>query len=124
MKRLIEIKHDPFDIVKRIKQIDKTFKVYYQILTGDYLLYRKSGLKNVFELNLGQSLDALAVAFILKSRRENIDLILDEIDENNHQLKQNAISSSFERGRAMIKELISFADKKSCDIDFSKENIL
>lgn len=124
MKRLIEIKHDPFDIVKRIKQIDKTFKVYYQQLTGDYLLYRKSGLKNVFELNLGQSLDALAVAFILKSRRENIDLILDEIDENNHQLKQNAISSSFERGRAMLKELISFADKKSCDIDFSKENIL
>lgn len=124
MKRLIEIKHDPFDIVKRIKQIDKTFKVYYQLLTGDYLLYRKSGLKNVFELNLGQSLDALAVAFILKSRRENIDLILDEIDENNHQLKQNAISSSFERGRAMLKELISFADKKSCDIDFSKENIL
>lgn len=124
MKRLIEIKHDPFDIVKRIKQIDKTFKVYYQLLTGDYLLYRKSGLKNVFELNLGQSLDALAIAFILKSRRENIDLILDEIDENNHQLKQNAISSSFERGRAMLKELISFADKKSCDIDFSKENIL
>lgn len=124
MKRLIEIKHDPFDIVKRIKQIDKNFKVYYKLLTGDYLLYRKCGLKNVFELNLGQSLDALAIAFILKSRRENIDLILEEIDKQNEQLKTSVISSSFERGRAMLKELISFADKKSSDIDFSKENIL
>ncbi len=124
MKKLIEIKHDPFDVVKRIKQIDKHFKVYYHSLTGDYLLYRRSGLRNVFELNLGQSLDALAIAFILKSRRENLDSILDEMDRQNEALKLGAYQSSFERGKAMLKELISYADKKSSDIDFSKENIL
>lgn len=124
MKRLIEIKRDAFDITKRIKQIDKKFKVYYEISSGDYLLYRKCGLKSVLELNLGQSLDALTIAFILKSRRENFDLILAEMDRQNEQLKTSAISSSFERGRAMLKELISYADKKSSDIDFSKENIL
>lgn len=84
------IEHDLFDIVKRIKSIDSKYYVVFNQTRKKFEVHYKRS-KNTYELTLPyDTLDARAVAFVLKTRVQNQKAVLEEIEKSNEKLeKQN-----------------------------------
>lgn len=84
------IKNDIFNISNRIKAIDKKYYVVYNLTRKKFEIHYKRA-KNTYELTVPyDSLDARAVAFVLKTRVQNQKAVLEEIEKSNEKLeKQN-----------------------------------
>jgi hypothetical protein len=81
------ISSDLFDVVKRIKQIDKKYFVVFNHKRNKFEVhYQRS--KNTYELTIPfDELDARAVYFVLKTRMQNQKKLLAEIEESNKKLQ-------------------------------------
>ena len=100
----IEIKSDVFDIVKRIKSIDKKYFVVYNFVRKKFEVHYKRN-KNDYELTIPYtSLDARAVEFVRKTRIENRKKLFEEIEKTNEQLEKNETKKTIENINRRIYE--------------------
>ena len=82
------IKSDLFDISKRIHSIDPKYFVVYNRKRKKFEVHYTRA-KNTYELTIPfDTLDARAVDFVLKTRIQNQQKILDEIEKNNQELER------------------------------------
>ena len=90
----INVKDDVFDIVKRLKQIDNDYFVVYDTKLKIFQLHCLNQPQNTFCLTLFDCLDERSIIKTLKTRKQNQDLLWEEIDKNNAKLEQRRTYAS------------------------------
>jgi hypothetical protein len=80
MKGLIPIEKDVFSIAERLKEIDKRYVVYRNVLAHRFEVYVGEALQFVVPF---PRLDARTIEFARKTRVERMDAIVKEIDRQN-----------------------------------------
>src|SRR5574344_2618845 len=102
MNCYLNIKSDVFDITNRIKSIDKNYYILYNLKRKSFEVHYKR-LKNTYELTLPfDTLDSRSVDFVQKTRIENRQKIIAEIEESNKRVEQKRASSIIENAREKI----------------------
>lgn len=121
MKKIL-IKNDMFNIVNRLKSIDKNYYVLYNKITKKYELHCKN-FKSSLQLVLPfDFLDKRTIDFVLKTKVENKQKLIQEMEENNQKLEQEKQKKTMEESNYKLKEYFSFRQNKpfcnQTDIDF------
>ena len=84
-----EIRHDVYEISKRIKNIDKDYYVVYDTSKGKFEVHNTSQIDNTFCLTLPyEFLDERTLKYVVETRSENIDKILNQIEQDN-EIREN-----------------------------------
>jgi hypothetical protein len=84
---LININADTYFITERLREIDENYIIKYNTKTAKYEIHNLSQVDNTYALTLPYSeLDERAVDYALKTRIENIDSIINEIDKFNDKV--------------------------------------
>ena len=95
---LIEIKSDALDIVKRIKKIDKNYKLFYNTKKDAFELHNQKQLFSSFCLSFPYKfIDERMVDYTLKTRSQNKDKIFKEIEEQNKKLIEEEVKRCKEK---------------------------
>lgn len=103
MKNLIKICSDVYGVEKRLKRIDKSYLVYFNTISNKYEVHSSAQQKNTFCFSLPyEILDERALDWALKTRSQNIDEILKEIDKENLRLYEKMIKENVE----ILKEML------------------
>lgn len=123
MKHLVLIKNDLFGVVKRVRRINKNLFIYLNQKTKTYQIYSKKGIAFLFENDLGKTLDQNAIILVQKNRIENINNIVAKIDLENLKKEKTEKERINDFAKNVLKDFITFADKKNQDVDFSKFKI-
>ena len=95
MKKLIKIESDVYFIVQRLKEIDSSYQVFYNCLSGKFEVHSKEQAKNSFCFQVPYDvLDSRVVDYAVKTRSQNRDKLIKEIEKNNllvyeKKLKEN-----------------------------------
>ena len=96
MERLL-IKSDLFNITKRIKQIDKKYFIVFNKKTKKFEVHYKRN-SSTLELVLPfDRLDKRTLDFVLKTKMENKQKLIEEMERNNQKLED-------EKNRNMLDE--------------------
>lgn len=108
---LIKIYEDVFDITTRLKEIDKDYFVVFNTQKNKYEVHNKSQ-KNTYCLSVPFSgLDSRTIDLTLKTRRENIDKILKEIEQNNEKIEKDASRKTKDLCEFKAKEFFDYSKK-------------
>ena len=95
---LVEIKNDVFDVVKRIKKIDRNYRVVYNTKKAAYELHNKAQIFTSYCLTFPYKfIDARMVDYTLKTQSKNREKILKEIEQENEKMLKNKIKESKEK---------------------------
>lgn len=98
MKNLIQIFTDPFFICQRLKEIDKSYFVMFDLEKKNYQLHSSEQRGNSYCLTFPfDCLDARAVEHARKTRVENEEKIIEEIDRENKRLEKKLINEEINR---------------------------
>lgn len=106
------IKEDTFNVVKRLKQINPNYELVYNTKLQRFELYTNN-LKNL-ELVFSQTkIDKRMIDYVQKTRIENIDKLIKQIDEENAKLEMQNDKTLKNEAIDKIKEVIEY-DSKRC----------
>lgn len=98
MKNLIQIFTDPFFICQRLKEIDRSYFVMFDLEKKNYQLHSSEQRGNSYCLTFPfDCLDARAVEHARKTRVENEEKIIEEIDRENKRLEKKLINEEINR---------------------------
>lgn len=87
MQKYILIENDPLFICQRLKEIDKSYFVLYNLKKKQFEVHSKDQLGGSFCFTVRfDALDARTIDYALKTRREHIDEIIKTIDKENERL--------------------------------------
>lgn len=109
----INIENDVFDIVKRIKEIDKGYFILFDTKKGKFELH------NIFQPTTYcltvpfDTLDNRLIDLIYYSNINNIDIIMEDIDKNNENIEKNNNITMKDQTNFMLREIYDFASNSS-----------
>ena len=90
----IEIENDVYDIANRIKEIDRDYRIYFNMSKNQFELHNLSQPENTFCLSLPYPfVDERTLKLARETNSANIKIILNKID-NDNKIKQNADKTS------------------------------
>jgi len=114
---MIRVTRDLFGIADRLKRVNKQYEVYY------------NNQKREFEIRVGQNveftfgtLDCRVIEKAYKTRIENLDNIMREIDRGN-KLAEGKTQTHIEKLKADLAEVLRFANRTGQDVACTKTNI-
>jgi|AGTN01.1.fsa_nt_gi hypothetical protein len=87
----MKISNDVFDISARLKEIDPSYEVEYDFRTGKFELYGGRERRERLIVFPFEALDQRALEHARKTRRERMDRLMREIDEENERTERDAI---------------------------------
>ena len=96
MKKSFEIESDCFDIVKRIKEIDKDSFVVRNLERNVFELHSLGQGQSSYCLTLPDVLDERALDLVLKTRVQNFDELIAEMERENAQLEKRQAKEVFD----------------------------
>lgn len=103
MNNLIKIENDVFFITQRLKVVDKSYEIYYNLATKSYEVHSNEQVKNSYCFRVPYDcLDERTIFYAKKTRSENRDKIIAEIEKDNLLLEQKNIKKQVE----MLKEML------------------
>jgi len=114
----IEIKKDVLNISKRIKKIDKNYKVFFNQNSLNFEVWHKKELSFV----VGKTLDNLALLKVHKTNIRNARALILDMEETNEKLEMKEKTDLENKNKALLSSLLSYSGKKSCDVDFKDIN--
>lgn len=80
---LIEIKNDLFDVSERLKSVDESYRLFFNVDTQRYEVYENNhGFTRAFVVPYDE-LDARTISYARFTRVENSKALFEEIEENN-----------------------------------------
>lgn len=83
---LIEIKNDLFDVSERLKSVDETYRLFFNVDTQRYEVYENNhGFTRAFVVPYDE-LDARTISYARFTRVENSKALFEEIEKNNAAL--------------------------------------
>ena len=113
----IEIESDVFDIIKRIKDIDKNYYIMYNLDNYKYELHYK-GLSNTYCFTCPfDNLDKRFIDLIYKTNIQYIDNIVEDIDNNNVKLEQEYNNKVNSQTNYQLREIYNFSNNSSKNLD-------
>lgn len=116
---LIKIKSDVFDIADRVKEVDSGYFVVYNTVLSRFEVHNRHQKGSTFCIVCDDGLNCKVITKLRKSKIENIDKILREIDENNQKIEQNASKKLKDETSFKLKEMLDYAKKREADSDFN-----
>ena len=88
----IKIHSDVFDIINRLKKIDESYYLVFNTKKQKYELHSTCQKNNTYCLTIPyQQLDERTIFLARKTRRENKDKLLKEMEEENQKLEKEKI---------------------------------
>lgn len=81
---LERITHDLFDIAKRLKGIDRRYKLFFNRKKNRYEIYANGAMQMALPF---ERLDARALSYARKTRLENLEKIIAEIEKENARIE-------------------------------------
>ena len=92
MKKLLKIDNDCFFIAQRLKEVDPTYEIYFNLATGAYEVHSNGQAKSTYCFKVPYGvLDERTIIFARKTRTQNINAILNEIDKENRLLEEKML---------------------------------
>ncbi len=85
MKGLVLVEKDLFSIADRLKEIDKRYVLYRNVLLDRFEVYVGEALQFVVPF---PRLDCRTIEYARKTRIERIDAIVEEMDKTNRLLEE------------------------------------
>ena len=82
--KLEKINHDLFDISKRLKSIDRRYDLFFNRKKNRYEIYANGAMQMALPF---ERLDARTLTYARKTRLENLEKIIAEIEEENARLE-------------------------------------
>lgn len=105
----IEIKNDMFDIVKRLKSIDNSYFVMYDKKFSRYELHSNDQVGSTYTLTIPyQNLDKRTIDYVLKTRRENYEKLIKEMELNNQKLEQKEMSNILDKAKYDLTDKLKY----------------
>lgn len=92
MKNLIKIENDCYFICQRIKEVDPSYEIYFNLDNSCYEVHSSEQVKNsyCFKVPFSQ-IDDRTIEFAYKTKVANIDEIIAEIDRENQLLYEKEV---------------------------------
>jgi len=84
----IRIYSDTFDISRRLKEIDDGYFVIYNFDLNRFEIHHSGQYLDTFCLTVDGELDSRVIQKVYKTRKQNIDKLLDEIVQNNQLIQK------------------------------------
>ncbi len=81
---LQRIRHDLFGIAKRLKSIDRRYELFFNRKKNRYEIYANWAMQMALPF---ERLDARTLTYARKTRLENLEKIIAEIEEENARLE-------------------------------------
>lgn len=116
---LIRIKHDAFNIARRIKSIDKGYFLCFNTITKRFEVHNSKQRHTFCLVVENKQIDCRVLSQVFKTRRENIDKILAEIDKHNKMLENQSKTKMLDKSSFMFKEMFSYASHHEGDVNFT-----
>ena len=92
MKNLLKIENDCFFIAQRLKQVDPTYEIYFNLNSGAYEVHSNGQSKSSYCFKVPYNvLDERTIDFAYKTRIQNLNTILNEIDKENRILQEKML---------------------------------
>lgn len=92
MTNLIKIENDCYFVAQRLKEIDSSYEVYFNLHTNSYEVHSLEQAKNSYCFKVPfNCLDERTVAYARKTRATNRDNLIKEIEQNNQLVYENNI---------------------------------
>lgn len=111
----VKITHDVFNIVKRLKAINKNYFIMFNTKTNKYEIHNLK-YKNTLCLVLPyNALDNRAITYVLKSER--VEEQLELIEKTNLKIEKSNKEKLNDKINYQLKEIYSYANKKVNDFD-------
>ena len=123
MEHLVLIKNDIFSIAKRINRANKNLFVFLNRKTKTYQIFSKKSGAFLFEKDLGKTLNQKAITFVFQNKIENMKSIIENMDRQNEKKEKQEDEKMKLFTKDVLTDFISYADKKTEDVDFSKIKI-
>jgi len=83
-----QVTHDLFGISERLRQIDKDYFVLYNHRMNRWEVHNTESFPHTYSFVVPyEFLDARTLDYAMKTRRENTDKLLREMEENNERIK-------------------------------------
>lgn len=103
------VKNDMYNIVNRLKSIDKDYFVMRNTVTNKYELHHKGQLNTTYTLTLPfDSLDARTINYVFQSRRENFDKLIKEMEITNKKLENKEIENILDMAKYDLKNKLKY----------------
>ncbi len=103
MTSQILIDNDPFYITERLRDIDENYFLVFNNIKHTFELHNSSQKDSTFALTLPfDCLDERTVFLARKTRKQNFDKLIDEMDSYNDKLKKNLLNHAIDQ----IKEVL------------------
>ena len=116
---LVNITTDVFDILSRLKAIDSNYFIVFNTNKHRYEVHN-SGQKQTFCLTVPfNKIDARLVPYVRKTRRENADMLIKEMEIHNEKLEQEIKRVQNDEASWKLKEMFDYANKKNNDVNFN-----
>ncbi len=91
---LIKIIGDVFFICQRLKEVDESYEVYFNLSTKSYEVHSNKQQKNSYCFKVPYPiLDERTIDYAIKTRAENRDKIIEEIELNNKLIEEKNIKN-------------------------------
>lgn len=121
MKKYIKINSDVFNIVTRIKSLNKNYFVLFNKITNTFELHTKERPNNSFELTLPRgNLDVRTISFIQKQLNRNVLQVIKEVEEHNKNLENKKNAAILEESAYKLKEIYAYAQKGAKSYEHNK----
>ena len=105
MKNQLRIDSDNLFVSQRLKEIDKSYFVVFNILSGKYEVHSSDQKGGTYCFTLPyEILDDRAITYARKTRVDRMDEIIKEIDKQNEKVEKRAYKDAVDR----IKEVIEW----------------
>ena len=105
MKKFIKIQNDVYFICQRLKEVDPSYEVYYNLATGNYEVHSSAQVKSSYCFKVPfKVLDQRTVWHAIKTRAENRDKIIAEIEKSNLLLEKKNLKKQVD----ILKDIASF----------------
>lgn len=102
---LIVITNDVYDVAKRLKEIDSAYSVCYNKSKCRYEVHNSRQKGNTFCLVVPYDcLDQRTIDLVWRTRVQNIQTLLDDIERDNAKLQQQAVRKQCESALSCIEQ--------------------
>ncbi len=95
MKNQILLDCDPFYISSRIKEVDENYFIVFNTARNAYELHSSAQIGSTYALTIPYSqLDERTIFLARKTRKQNFDKLIRQMDEENQRLQNSKIKDA------------------------------
>ena len=103
MKNLLKIEKDCYFIVERIKEVDPSYEIYYNLMASCFEVHSNAQARDSYCFRIPYpELDSRTIDLAYKTRVANLDALIKEMDKNNDILYEKEVKKQVN----MLKEAI------------------